>query len=44
MKILVSDSLEQSCIDILLREHFEVDNRPGLPAEELKKPLAITTH
>jgi len=39
MKILVSDSLEQSCIDILLHEHFEVDNRPGLPAEELKKTI-----
>jgi D-3-phosphoglycerate dehydrogenase len=39
MKILVSDSLEQSCIDILLHERFEVDNRPGLPADELKKVI-----
>jgi D-3-phosphoglycerate dehydrogenase / 2-oxoglutarate reductase len=39
MKILISDSLEQSCIDILLHEQFEVDNRPGLPAEELKKVI-----
>ena len=35
MKILVSDSLEQSCIDILQHEGFSVDNRPGLPAKEL---------
>lgn len=39
MKILVSDSLEQSCIDILRHEQFEVDNRPGLPADELKKTI-----
>lgn len=37
MKILVSDQLEQSCIDILEREQFQVDNRPGLPAAELLK-------
>jgi D-3-phosphoglycerate dehydrogenase len=37
MKILVSDQLEQSCIDILNNEGFEVDNKPGIPAEELKK-------
>lgn len=35
MKILVSDHLEQSGIDVLLHEGFEVDNKPGLPAEEL---------
>ena len=35
MKILISDSLEQSCIDILMREGLTVDNRPGLPAAEL---------
>jgi D-3-phosphoglycerate dehydrogenase / 2-oxoglutarate reductase len=35
MKILISDNLEQSCIDILVREGFTVDNRPGLPAAEL---------
>ena len=35
MKILVSDSLEQRCIDILLSEGFEVDNKPGIPANEL---------
>ena len=36
MKILVSDQLEQSCIDILLNEGFEVVNKPGIPADELK--------
>jgi D-3-phosphoglycerate dehydrogenase / 2-oxoglutarate reductase len=36
MKILVSDSLEQSCIDLLEREGFQVDNRPGISADELK--------
>ncbi|MEK9138158.1 MAG: hydroxyacid dehydrogenase, partial [Bacteroidota bacterium] len=37
MKILVSDSLEQSLVDILTREGFEVDNRPGVSVEELKR-------
>ncbi|MER3524686.1 MAG: phosphoglycerate dehydrogenase [Ignavibacteria bacterium] len=37
MKILVSDQLEQSCIDILVSEGFEVDNKPGLPADELQR-------
>ena len=37
MKILVSDSLEQGLIDVLMHEGFEVDNKPGLPADELKK-------
>lgn len=36
MKILVSDPLEQSLVDLLTREGFEVDNRPGLPAADLK--------
>jgi D-3-phosphoglycerate dehydrogenase / 2-oxoglutarate reductase len=39
MKILISDNLEQSCIDILTREGFTVDNRPGLPATELVKVI-----
>jgi D-3-phosphoglycerate dehydrogenase len=37
MKILISDSLEQSCVDILIHENFGVDNRPGIPPEELKR-------
>lgn len=39
MKILVSDQLEQSCIDILTGEGFEVDNTPGISADELKKTI-----
>ncbi len=39
MKILVSDQLEQSCIDILVNEGFEVDNKPGLSADELKATI-----
>ena len=35
MKILVSDNLEQSCIDILMTEGFEVDHKPGLSIAEL---------
>ncbi len=36
MKILVSDQLEQSCIDILNSEGFAVDNKPGISPDELK--------
>ena len=36
MRILVSDSVEQSCIDILVHENFEVHNKPGISADELK--------
>ena len=35
MKILISDQLEQNCIDILTHEGFTVDNRPGLPPDDL---------
>ena len=37
MKILITDSIEQSCVDILTREGFQVDLKPGLPAEEIKQ-------
>lgn len=37
MKVLVSDQLEQSCIDILVNEGFEVHHKPGLPPDELKR-------
>ncbi len=40
MNILVSDSLEQSLIDVLTRDGFEVDNKPGLSANELKATIA----
>lgn len=36
MKILITDPIEQSCVDILTREGFQVDLKPGLPAEEIK--------
>jgi D-3-phosphoglycerate dehydrogenase len=35
MRILISDHLEQACIDILEREGFEVHNRPGLQPDTL---------
>jgi len=35
MKILISDQLEQSCIDILSHEGFTVDDRPGLSPGDL---------
>jgi D-3-phosphoglycerate dehydrogenase len=41
MKILVSDNLEQSCIDILNGEGFHVDNRPGISADDLKKTIGM---
>lgn len=40
MRILISDSVEQGCVDILRSENFEVDNRPGLSAKELKQVIS----
>lgn len=37
MKILISDPLEQVCVDIFKAEGFEVDVKPNLPPEELLK-------
>lgn len=37
MKILISDPIEQSCVDILTREGFQVDAKPGIPPEEIKR-------
>ena len=37
MKILITDPIEQSCIEILQREGFTVDVKTGLPPEEIKK-------
>ena len=37
MKILISDPIEQSCVDILTREGFQVDAKPGISAEEIKR-------
>ena len=39
MKVLISDHLEQSCIDILTHDGMTVDNRPGLPASELQRVI-----
>jgi D-3-phosphoglycerate dehydrogenase / 2-oxoglutarate reductase len=39
MKILISDQLEPSCIDILRNEGFEVDNTPGISPDELKSVI-----
>ncbi len=39
MNILVSDQLEQSCIDALISEGFTVDNKPGMSAEDLQKSI-----
>jgi D-3-phosphoglycerate dehydrogenase len=36
MRILVSDAVEQGCVDILRSENLDVDNRPGISADELK--------
>ncbi len=36
-KILITDPIEKSCVDILTREGFQVDEKPGLPADEIKK-------
>lgn len=41
VKILVSDSLEQSCIDILAAEGYQVDYKPGLAADELRKIIGV---
>lgn len=37
MKILISDPIEQSCVDILKREGFDVDEKPGISRDEIKK-------
>ncbi|PIU44415.1 MAG: phosphoglycerate dehydrogenase [Ignavibacteriales bacterium CG07_land_8_20_14_0_80_59_12] len=35
-KVLITDPIEQGCIDILNGEGFLVDHKPGIPPEELK--------
>ena len=37
MKVLVTDPIEQVCTDILQKEGIQVDSKPGLPADEIKK-------
>ncbi len=41
MKILVSDDLDQRCIEILREEGYEVDNCPGVSREELKRIIGM---
>ncbi len=43
MKILITDPIEQSCIEILQREGFTVDVKTGLPPEEIKKIISEYT-
>ena len=37
MKILITDPIEKSCVEILTQEGFQVDEKPGLPPDEIKK-------
>ncbi|MBI3578097.1 MAG: hypothetical protein HY089_01635, partial [Ignavibacteriales bacterium] len=37
MKILISDPIEQVCVDIFKAEGFEADLKPNLSPEELLK-------
>jgi len=37
MKVLISDPIEQVCIDIFSKAGIECDFKPGLPPDELKK-------
>jgi D-3-phosphoglycerate dehydrogenase / 2-oxoglutarate reductase len=39
MRVLVSDSVDRSCLDILTRDRIEVDYQPGLSSEALKEIL-----
>ena len=40
MKILLSEPIEQVCVDILTAEGFEVDAKPNLPPDQLKAIIA----
>ncbi len=37
MKVLVTDPIEQVCTDILKKDGIEVESKPGLPPDEIKK-------
>ena len=37
MRVLVTDPIEQVCTDILQKDGIQVDSKPGLPADEIKK-------
>jgi len=42
MKILLSDPIEQVCVDILAAEGFEVDAKRNLPPDQLKANILPT--
>ncbi len=37
MKVLITDPIEQVCVDILQKDGIQVDAKPGLPPDEIKK-------
>ncbi len=37
MKVLITDQIEQVCTDVLGKEGIQVDAKPGLPPDEIKK-------
>ena len=37
MKVLITDPIEQVCTDILQKDGIQVDAKPGLPPDEIKK-------
>jgi phosphoglycerate dehydrogenase-like enzyme len=41
MRILISDPVEQTCADILGAQGFQVDLRPNLPADELRRIIDV---
>ena len=38
-RVLVSDSVDSCCLDILRKGGFQVDNRPGLSKEQLLEAI-----
>ncbi|MBP1653541.1 MAG: phosphoglycerate dehydrogenase [Bacteroidetes bacterium] len=40
MKILISDNLDPQCVEILTRDGFEVENRPGIAPAELRATIS----
>ncbi len=37
MRVLITDPIEQVCTDVLQKEGIDVDAKPGLPPDEIKK-------
>ena len=40
MKILITDQVDERCCTILQSEGFDVEYKPGLPAEDIRKAIA----